>query len=125
MRNVMPESLFHFLRSSAVPNLHLCEPSWGWCPFVGVPTTSDEVETLMTGLIPSSRASFLDFDAVGPQTHSLRVVCGGETKAWRRRSNDAQKVFSTSISERLRFEGQCTNRKLEDEEEYSEFEEVL
>ena len=71
--------LFQFLHSSAVPDLQLCEPSWGRCPFIGVPsTTSDEAKTLMTRLIPSSRASFLDFDALGPQTHSLRDLCAEE-----------------------------------------------
>ena len=78
-----PESLFKFLRSSAIPNLQLRELSWGWCPFIGVPSTSsDEAQTLMTGLIPSSWASFLDFDALGQQTHSLRgFVWVGDTQA--------------------------------------------
>lgn len=64
----MHESLVHFSHSLPVPYLLLCRSSWAWRghPFVGVPLmTSDEVETLATGLIPGSRASFFDFDAAG------------------------------------------------------------
>ena len=75
--NGMHESLlFHFSRSLAIPHLPLREPSWvrRGHPLVGVPLmTSDEVETLATGLIPGSRASFFDFDAadeLGP-AHSM------------------------------------------------------
>lgn len=58
--------MFHFMRSSLVPSLLLCEPSSVWHPLVGVPSvTSDEVETLVTRLIPGSRASLFDFDAAG------------------------------------------------------------
>ena len=84
--NRMHESLlFHFPRSTAVPYLPLCEPSWIWCghhPVFGVTTvTPDEVETLATWLIPGSRASFFNFDAAnnfGP-AHFTRKALARET----------------------------------------------
>lgn len=84
--------LFHFSRSLAVPYLLLCAPSWVWRgrhPLVGVPlVASDEFETLTTGLVPSSRASFFDFDAaddLGP-AHSVRgTFFEGESGLKRRR----------------------------------------
>ena len=68
--------LLHCSRSLTVPYFLLCESSWVRCgPIVGVPlVTSDEIETLATGLIPCSRASFFDFDAaddLGP-AHAVR-----------------------------------------------------
>ena len=64
----MHESLFHLPHSLTVPYLPLCEPSWriwrGHHPVIGFTrVTPDEVETLATGLIPGSWASFFDFDA--------------------------------------------------------------
>ena len=81
VRNRMHES-FHFLRSMAVPSLLLCEP---WIPsghpFLIVTTVaSNEVETLASGLIPGSRASFLNLDAaddLGPAHCLLMRFWGG------------------------------------------------
>ena len=80
-RNVMHESLvFHFLRSTAVPSLLLCAIAPGH-PFLTVTMmTSNEVETLASGLIPGSRASFLNLDApddLGPAHCLLMRFCGG------------------------------------------------
>ena len=94
VRNGMHESLlFHFMRSSAVPYLPLCEPSgmWPGYPLVGVPSvTSDKVETLTTRLIPGSRAPFFDIDVandLGP-AHCMRLSFGeGERREWERGEN--------------------------------------
>ena len=63
----MHESLlFHLPRSLLVPSLLIGKPSLIWPgqrPFLGVITvTSDEVETLATGLIPGPWPSFFNFD---------------------------------------------------------------
>ena len=82
-RNVMHESLvFQFLRSTAVPSLLLCEPSIApGHPFLTVTMmTSNEAETLASGLIPGSRASFLNLDAPdhhGPAHCMLMRFFGG------------------------------------------------
>ena len=83
VRTGMHESLlFHFQRSTTVPSLLVCEPSIRpGHPFLRVTTmTSNEVETLASGLIPGSRASFLNLDAAddfGP-AHCLSMrSCGG------------------------------------------------
>ena len=77
----MHESLvFQFLRSTAVPSLLLCAIAPGH-PFLTVTMmTSNEVETLASGLIPGSRASFFNLDApddLGPAHCLLMRFCGG------------------------------------------------
>ena len=79
----MHESLlFHFQRTTAVPSLLLCETSiWPGHPFLSVTTmTSNKVETLASGFIPGSRASFLNLDAaddLGPAHCLSKGICGG------------------------------------------------
>lgn len=107
----MHESLFHLPHSSTVPYLPLCEPSWriwrGHHPVTGFTrVTPDEVETLATGLIPGSWASFFDFDAandLGP-AHSLKKTsCEGDSgcqlEDWmmHRKYVFAMKVFTPAI----------------------------
>ena len=108
-------SLLHFLQSTTVPSLLLRGPSRTLKPLVRVSSvTSDEVETLATGLVPGPRASLFDLDGtvnVRP-AHSMREFFFAKTGELELQTNDIPRAFAILISDGWKNLGDRIEAKL-------------